>query len=210
MVRICKNALSAKVKDGSKTLAQLLMDQSLFTETEYKKAQKAGTSVGGASSSGNSGSTKPRETETPRGWTTVVTNEAPDFTAQNVFVLTGEAKDKETLELNLSLDGAVELCGFDFRLKYDVNRYELVSVNTEYDLSLVFDMESVDGEIAFNCAMVNNIKKPKRILSAVFHVLGKGGKDKIELVPVEVTRIAENNDVVVAPYTLTSVTVEVK
>jgi len=185
-------------------------------------SSSGGSSSGGSSSNGSSsdsssgGSSDDASSEGPEKpgddekepWPVLgVEADKADLTADNVFLLSATlAEDKKTVEVTLTLQGKVGLCGFDMVLQYDNNVYSLRELDTEHDLTLFSYVLADQGCIMFNYAGATNITKEKTVLTAVFDVVGQPDEESVFSMPVGVvikTDETQGYEVSMADYTLT-------
>ena len=219
MVLVCKNALSAVYKDDVIPVWQELCRKQVFTEELYNnlisKAETGDSSdtTGKRSGSGRSSrSSKKNEDQTEstaEPGKAVLSEGIKPAGNNNVFTIAATTSgDGRIIDLVVSLEGDVDLCGFDLALYYDSKLCKLKDWNAEYDLQVVGDANETEGVLAFNYAGVKNITSTKKILTASFEVIGvpkTQGAFSLRATEVIRTDNSNNYDIVDAVYALTSV-----
>lgn len=129
----------------------------------------------------------------------------------NIFRVTAnQASDGGTIELTVTLSGDVLLCGFDITLQYNRTLFSLKDLDAIHELDIVSYIDNENGRITFNYAGAKNITKPKLILTATFDIVGDAGRTgAFLLLPTEVVKINDRNDVEPAAYHLVNQTVTI-
>ena len=214
MVVICEKALNTNYKNSSLPLYKMLVEKGVFTMTEYKDVYGLNAtrfSSGGGRSTSSSAETNNNVTAakiTLKGETAVNSN------AQNRFLLKGIlSEDAKAVSLTLSLDGKVDLSGFDMMLKYNKEHFRLVELDDAFDLQIYSGSDENNGIISFNYVGIKNINQPKNILTAQFELISNNAEDGVfELTPIEIIKISDKDklDIEDAEYTLTDVKYSIK
>ena len=215
MVVICRNALNSVYKGTSVPMYKLLVEKEVFSAAEYKAAfgqdNKNIVSSGSGGGGSSAGTVRPDD---------VIENSKIFLEASEPVVNASEnlfktdavlSEDSRKLKVNLTLEGKVNLCGFDLLLKYNPNQLKLIQWDDELDFQIYSAKNEEKGLVSFNYTGIKNITKTKQILTAEFEVVGNSkGSDKISFEAVDVIRLDEENEVVDADYTLTEVNYSIK
>lgn len=231
MVKICLNALGASYKDTSLPMYKMLVERNVFTSSQYKTAlglnkNNGGFSSGGSNSGGTNTSVIPSAPTTSND-----SNEAEEITTPSVseetYTLVLEkineinnkednyfkmdatlSEDGKQIMVSLSLDGIVDLSGFDMSLKYNPKHFKLSNLDDALDLQVYSAHNENLGIVTFNYVGIKNITEPKEILIATFDFIGTEKiSDKFLLQVVEMIKIDEKNfnDIVNVDYNLTAI-----
>lgn len=89
---------------------------------------------------------------------------------ENVFVVssaTGNVGD--TVTLLVSIDGTVNVCGFDITLNYDSN-LELISYDEDLDLDVIANPNRIENGIILNFSSNTNKTKQRDIIEVTFRI----------------------------------------
>lgn len=123
------------------------------------------------------------------------------------------SEDGKQIMISLSLDGKVNLSGFDMSLQYNPKHFKLNNLDDALDLQ-VYSAHNEDlGIITFNYVGIKNITDSKEILTATFDFIGKEKVDgKFLLQAIEMIKIDEKNvnDILNVDYNLTEVNYSIK
>lgn len=225
MVLICLNALNATYKDTSLPMYKMLVEKNVFTSSQYKTA--LGLNNGGFSSGrGGGASTAPSTSVTPDDTIDSGETTTPPASEEKYGLVLGEIKeldgkedncfkmdaviseDGKQIMLTLSLDGKVNLSGFDMILNYNPKHFKLLNSDDALDLQVYSAHDENLGVVSFNYVGIKNITEPKEILTATFELIGnEKAEGDFSLQAVEVIRIDEKNDddILNADYTLTEI-----
>lgn len=221
MVMVCKNALLSVYKDDDTPVWKTLCGKNLFTEEQYNTAmtdKKAENNAGRSGvRTGGSGRTpsKPKDNDPPSMQTetagkATISEKSELSGTDNIFSVSANVSDDgSVINLEISLEGNVELCGFDLLLKYDTNLCKLKEWNTEYDLQIVGEANERSGSIAFNYAGIKNFNAAKKLLTASFEVIGAPGTNgsfSLQAEEVVKTNAEQDYEITAVPYTLTEAT----
>lgn len=111
------------------------------------------------------------------GWSGNYTNVCNDETVQavykddeNVFVVSGATGNVgDTVTLLVSIDGTVNVCGFDITLNYDSN-LELISYDEDLDLDVIANPNRIENGIILNFSSNTNKTKQRDIIEVTFRI----------------------------------------
>ena len=215
MVIICEKALNTNYKNSSLPLYKMLVEKGVFTMSDYKDVYGLNStrfvSGGGRSSSSSSGNTSSNVVSSK---ITLKGENKLNNNAQNCFLLKSVlSEDAKSITIALSLDGKVNLSGFDMILKYNKEHFKLIDLDDAFDLQIYSGTNENDGVVSFNYAGIKNITQSKDILTATFELIGNNAAEgKFELMPIEIIKISEKDklDIEDAEYTLTDLEYSIK
>lgn len=126
---------------------------------------------------------------------------------KNVFVAKPSAiSSSNTVDVLLSLDGAVKTCGFDLNVMYDSN-LELTNYDDDLDLELVTNANAYKNGIRLNFSAVNDKVKQRDIIKLTFRI--KDASKKSLPVTITMNSIKEiyNNNPINSTYTIVNAVV---
>lgn len=168
-----------------------------------------GSSSGGSSGGSSSGGSTSGSTQQPVEYPGIPAAQAGD-SEPNVFLLTAvQSQDKKTVDVTLTLQGKVAVCGFDLRLCYDKTAFELETVDTDYDLQVYTSETAEAGKIPANYSGSDNLTKTRKVLKATFRVTDTAPKTAtFWLEAVEIIQTNAQYDILPAQYTLTYCSVD--
>ena len=118
------------------------------------------------------------------------------------------SEDEKQIMLSLSLDGKVNLSGFDMIFKYNPKHFKLSNLDDALDLQVYSAHHENLGMITFNYVGIKNITEPKEILTITFDFIGtEKVDDKFILQAVEMIKINEKNpeDILNVDYKLSEI-----
>lgn len=106
-------------------------------------------------------------------YTNVISNEtvtAVYSDEKNVFLMSSESGSVgDTVTVLLSVDGSVNICGFDLTVLYDEN-LELVSFDEDLDLDVVANPNRIENGIILNSSSNSNKTKQRDIIEMTFRI----------------------------------------
>jgi len=123
------------------------------------------------------------------------------------------SEDGKQIMISLSLDGKVNISGFDMALQYNPKHFKLNNLDDAFDLQVYSAHNENLGIITFNYVGINNITESKEILTATFDFIGKEKVDsKFLLQAIEMIKIDEKNfnDILNVNYKLTEINYSIK
>ncbi|MBR5155402.1 MAG: S-layer homology domain-containing protein [Clostridia bacterium] len=160
--------------------------------------------------------TPPSDSEPQEGSYKLVLEEIKEINSKedNCFKMNAIlSEDGKQIMISLSLDGKVNLSGFDMALQYNPKHFKLNNLDDALDLQ-VYSAHNEDlGIITFNYVGIKNITESKEILTATFDFIGKEKIDsKFLLQAIEMIKIDEKdvNDILNVDYNLTEINYSIK
>jgi len=126
-------------------------------------------------------------------YTNVTRNETVVATysdSKNVFnVESASGNVGDTVTLLVSVGGNVKTCGFDMTIYYDNSVLELVSYDSELDLDVVVNADTLDNGIILNFSAATERTKSRDIIELTFRI--KNNTKATTNVRIEMTSIKE-------------------
>ena len=115
--------------------------------------------------------------------------------ADNCFMMDATlSEDGKQIMISLSLEGKVNLSGFDMALQYNTKHFKLNNLDDALDLQVYSAHHENLGMVTFNYVGIKNITEPKEILTITFDFIGKEKiEDMFVLQAVEMIKIDEKN-----------------
>ena len=216
MVLICLNALNASYKDTSLPMYKMLVEKNVFTSSQYKTALGINKNNGGFSSGGSVQTSTSTTLDVSEETYTLVLEEIKKVNDKedNCFNMDAVlSEDGRQIMVSLSLDGKVDLSGFDMVLQYNPKHFKLKNLDDALDLQVYSTHNENLGVVTFNYVGIRNITEPKEILTVTFDFIGAEKiEDKFILQAVEIIKISEKNpdDILNVDYKLSEVNYSIK
>ena len=123
------------------------------------------------------------------------------------------SEDGKQIMISLSLEGKVNLSGFDMALQYNTKHFKLNNLDDALDLQVYSAHHENLGMVTFNYVGIKNITEPKEILTITFDFIGKEKiEDMFVLQAVEMIKIDEKNpeDILNVDYKLSVINYIIK
>jgi len=124
-----------------------------------------------------------------------VTAQYVEKDADNIFVVSSAAGQAgQEITITVSLDGTVQLCGFDFYLHYDPAALEFVQLDAEQSMDVVANHVAAKNYIRFNYSSTKDRKLGGDVLQITFRLKEDGpGFSRLRLESKKVIRLDPDN-----------------
>jgi hypothetical protein len=121
----------------------------------------------------------------------------------NIFSVNTEEISGDQITVSVKLDGTVNVCGFDMKLKYDQRILQLTSLNTKQCMSVIANNKPEIGELLFSSALAENQTDAATILLVSFKIANRSAKQTtMRLEAIDVFAINDLGEPIPARYTL--------